>query len=448
LDAAWDYLVTLLYWLFVALPCFGALVAEVIILNFDNITIDLLSFVHILLHTLDIGNIVTLLATAFIGGCCCYLVQFNGIRKKFNVLYIFFLLVAMNQPPTGSGTVPLQEYRRDIPPGWMPGNPQYPLREYLEKLRLWYRIAGVEDEMIGPLIAGRLYGRASKLAMALRVPRPDGAMDVGDAALVRLAVDEVHDPATGQVLQHYIPSGVQFLINALRQAFGQQDQDLATQALDKFFGLSRGKMSLAEYSVEFEARFDEAHDRAGLVMNDVAKFYLFFKNSGLSNKTVDDIKLQVQGDYARFQDARQLALRLPRIAQNMMEVMSSMEKPMSKTMRRRCSLTGMMAGTTMAKTGIGATMQTTATKVTGTTSLRRSTTMSLASGTTMMNGGRMMESNMEFNNPRNKMRPLPILIQHRRNSLRRSTTVAKEKESIMMDASDVAANGIWRGIAL
>ena len=23
LDAAWDYLVTLLYWLFVALPCFG-----------------------------------------------------------------------------------------------------------------------------------------------------------------------------------------------------------------------------------------------------------------------------------------------------------------------------------------------------------------------------------------------------------------------------------------
>ena len=284
--------------------------AEVIILNFDNITIDLLSFVHILLHTLHIGNIVTLLATAFIGGCCCYLVQFNGIRKKFNVLYIFFLLVAMNQPPTGSGTVPLQEYRRDIPPGWMPGNPQYPLREYLEKLRLWYRIAGVEDEMIGPLIAGRLYGRASKLAMALRVPRPDGAMDVGDAALVRLAVDEVHDPATGQVLQHYIPSGVQFLINALRQAFGQQDQDLATQALDKFFGLSRGKMSLAEYSVEFEARFDEAHDRAGLVMNDVAKFYLFFKNSGLSNKTVDDIKLQVQGDYARFQDARQLALRL------------------------------------------------------------------------------------------------------------------------------------------
>ena len=69
-------------------------------------------------------------------------------------------------------------------------------------------------------------------------------------------------------------------------------------------------MSLAKYPVELEARFDKAHDRASLLMNDIAKFYLFFKDSGLSNKTVDDIKLQVQGDYARFQDARQLALRL------------------------------------------------------------------------------------------------------------------------------------------
>ena len=52
--------------------------------------------------------------------------------------------------------------------------------------------------MIGPLIAGRLYGRASKLAMALKVPRPDGTMDIRDAALVRLAVDEAHDPVTGR----------------------------------------------------------------------------------------------------------------------------------------------------------------------------------------------------------------------------------------------------------
>ena len=96
----------------------------------------------------------------------------------------------------------------------------------------------------------------------------------------------------------------------MRAAFGQQDQDLATQSLDKFFGLVRGKMTLPEYSVEFETRLDEATDRAGLQLNDVAKFYLFFKHSGLPVKVVDDIKLQIGGDYQRFAEARQLALRL------------------------------------------------------------------------------------------------------------------------------------------
>jgi len=121
-------------------------------------------------------------------------------------------------------------------------------------------------------------------------------------------VEEVRDPTTGVIIQQAIPSGVQFLTTALRAAFGQQDQDLATQSLDKFFGLVRGKMTLPEYSVEFETRLDEATDRAGLQLNDVAKFYLFFKHSGLPVKVVDDIKLQIGGDYQRFAEARQLAL--------------------------------------------------------------------------------------------------------------------------------------------
>eukprot|EP00435_Cladocopium_sp_Y103_P000209 s1993_g1.t1 len=251
---------------------------------------------------------------------CIFLILFFGIFPGFGFFLNFGiafdtlgykpLLVTMHQPPTASGSIPLQEYRRDIPPGWAPGNPSYSLREYFEKLRLWYRICGLEDEHIGPMVAGRLYGRAAKVAMALRVRRPDGAYDVGDAALVRLAVDEVVDPTTGQVIQAHIPSGVQHLVQALRNVFGQQDHDMATQALERFFSLTRGKMSLAEYAVEFDTRLDEAHDRAGLGMNEVAKFYLFFKGSGLSNKAINDIKLQVQGDHSRFADARALALRL------------------------------------------------------------------------------------------------------------------------------------------
>ena len=69
-------------------------------------------------------------------------------------------------------------------------------------------------------------------------------------------------------------------------------------------------LSLAEYAVEFETRYDEAQDRAGLQLNNVAKFYLWFKHSGLPAKTIDDIKLQVNGDYSRFDDAKGLALRL------------------------------------------------------------------------------------------------------------------------------------------
>ena len=217
----------------------------------------------------------------------------------------------MNQAPsTTAGMIPLQEYRREIPPGWQPGDPAYPLKAYFDRLRLWYRIASLDDELIGPTIAGRLYGRAHRVAMSLRVPRPDGTFDLGDAALVRLEVDEVRDPSSGILLQAHIPSGVQFLTSALRAAFGQQDQDLATQSLERFFSLQRGRLSLQEYSVEYDARFDEASDRAGLQMNEVARFFLFFRGSGLSMKQIDDLKLQVQGDYTRFAEARALALRL------------------------------------------------------------------------------------------------------------------------------------------
>lgn len=169
----------------------------------------------------------------------------------------------------------------------------------------------MEDEAIGPLLAGRLYGRASKLALNLRVPRPHGGWDVGDAALIRLAVEEVRDPNDPNVvLQAYIPSGVQYLMNSLRQAFGMLDQDLAAQSLDRFFGFHRGKLSLNEYAVEFDSRLDEAADRAGLQLNEVGKFWLFFRNSDLAAKTIDDIKLQVGGDFTRFNDARTLALRM------------------------------------------------------------------------------------------------------------------------------------------
>ena len=39
-------------------------------------------------------------------------------------------------------------------------------------------------------------------------------------------------------------------------------------------------------------------------------YYLWFKGSGLPSRTVDDIKLQVNGEFWRFEEARALALRI------------------------------------------------------------------------------------------------------------------------------------------
>ena len=160
-----------------------------------------------------------------------FLVELGGYFLDFDVM----------NAPTGSGALPLQEYRRDIPPGWPPGEPSYSLKSYMDKLRIWYRIYNGDDESVGPMVAGRLYGHASRIAMSLRVPRPHGGYDTGNAALVRLAVDEVTDPLTGAVIQKHIPSGVQTLMNQLPATFGQQDQDLAMQSLEKTFSLTCGK---------------------------------------------------------------------------------------------------------------------------------------------------------------------------------------------------------------
>ena len=211
--------------------------------------------------------------------------------------------------PTGGG-IPLEEYRKDVPPGWAPNIPSYPLKLYLERLRLWYRLYDGMDETVGPLIAGRLQGRAQSIALNLRLPDPHGGIDVGDAALVRLSVDQVHDPNTGQVIQQAIPSGVQKLLMELRAAFGEADQLQATKALETFFELRRGRSSIQEWAVDWQMKLDEAIEHAGLDLNNVAKTYLFFKSSGLPQKYVDDILLQLHGDLRRFDEARTLLLRM------------------------------------------------------------------------------------------------------------------------------------------
>lgn len=214
-----------------------------------------------------------------------------------------------------AGGIPLDEFSKSVPPGWRPGVDSYPLKLYLEKVKLWYKITDATDEQIGPLLAGRLKGNAEKMALKLQLPkagRPlaDNGFDVGDAAVVRMAIDEVRDPLSGAITQELVPSGVSALLRILLSRYGLNDQDKTTTALDHFFDLRRGRFSLLDYISEFQLRYDDAETLAGLNINDVGKTHLFLRHSGLPETKQDDFKMQLHGDLSRYNDMIGLVTKL------------------------------------------------------------------------------------------------------------------------------------------
>ncbi|CAE8654026.1 unnamed protein product, partial [Polarella glacialis] len=213
------------------------------------------------------------------------------------------------------GGLPLGEFNKQIPPGWRPGIPDYPIKLYFERLRLWYRVAENAEARLGVFVAGRLQCVPQKIAIRLRLPRPvaaGGGYEIGDEALIRLSQAQLTDPATGTIVQEYIPSGLQRLCQELRSIYGLQDQDKTTVALDSFYEFRRGHLPLAEYAQEFDHCYECAEDEAGLHMNDTGKAYFFLRGSGLGDKVVDDIKLQMLGDTSKHNEIRSLVLKLAR----------------------------------------------------------------------------------------------------------------------------------------
>ena len=84
---------------------------------------------------------------------CC--IAIDASPAGHPVLVENFTYWTMAAQSTGGG-ISLKEYRKDVPPGWMPGQPDYPLTLFFEKLKIWYRIYDGPDEAVGPLVAGRL----------------------------------------------------------------------------------------------------------------------------------------------------------------------------------------------------------------------------------------------------------------------------------------------------
>jgi len=80
----------------------------------------------------------------------------------FQIVEIFgtcLRAATMQQPGPSSGSIPLTECRREVPPGWGPSIPDYTLRSYFEKLRPWYKVFDGADEIVGLLVGGRVIGR-------------------------------------------------------------------------------------------------------------------------------------------------------------------------------------------------------------------------------------------------------------------------------------------------
>ena len=205
--------------------------------------------------------------------------------------------------------LPLEEYSKSVPPGWKPHQHSYPLRLYLEKLRLWLRVVDMDQGAIGPTVVGRLKGAAYRVAMKIRSTRQDGTQLTGDAAVAAPAEAETRDPNTGEVVQAASPSGLQLVLDALQAAYGEEEQDVQGLALDRFYNLWRGNGNLADYCTAFKIRYETAEEKAGLSINSVGLTHLFLSHDGLHPKFIDDIYLKVDGDRSLFGRIYNLVMR-------------------------------------------------------------------------------------------------------------------------------------------
>ena len=199
----------------------------------------------------------------------------------------------------------LQQFTQRIPPGWNPNMKDYPFRLYLIRLTLWWRCCDVNEEAAGPLVASRLSGRAFDVATKLRVER-NGVVHVGEAALSLAA--QAADAGPPSVEADI--SGLGHLLRRLVEEFQMHDQDYQNVVLDRFFDLRRSQRGLMSYITDWRLFLEEAETLAGIQMNNIAKTYLFFKWSGISQRRIDDIKLHVGGDLNRYDDIMALILRI------------------------------------------------------------------------------------------------------------------------------------------
>ena len=158
--------------------------------------------------------------------------------------------------------IALDEYTKQVPPGWYPYMHNYPLKLFVEKFDAWKRQTACTESEIGVVLLGRLKGASYRIATKMRVQRYQEADPVNAPGVVALdptsgqpipaptitgvdavaSLRQVH-PISGAVL---VKNGYELIIEALEHSYGAEEQNVKGKTLDAFFNLWRGNGALLD----------------------------------------------------------------------------------------------------------------------------------------------------------------------------------------------------------
>lgn len=121
----------------------------------------------------------------------------------------------MAGPAQMTAGLPLDAYSKYVAPGWIPGNPAYPFKAYVGKLKSRITIHPADEaDRRGALITGRLKGLAYKHAMRMRIIR-GGVAHVGPDAIILPPAPPVLNTA-GEVVDAAQKYGLRQLMGTLK----------------------------------------------------------------------------------------------------------------------------------------------------------------------------------------------------------------------------------------
>ena len=134
----------------------------------------------------------------------------------------------------GPGGLPLDQYTKTCPPGWRLGVRNYPIKRYIDLLKLWYHLTDFTSAQCGPAAAGRLIGRPFALVTeGMSVTKQDGAVLRGEVALA-------HGGEPASQTAAATPNALNALMAILRTKYGTEAQDQQSVDIDDFLDLKRG----------------------------------------------------------------------------------------------------------------------------------------------------------------------------------------------------------------